>query len=398
MRKSPLFNTTRLDQEGLRAMLNSLDQHAKGSASNRRVQPRLEYRPSDIAISVEHPAGGVSRFLVSPRNLSTGGIAFLHGGFLHTGSLCRLVLIKRDGQVQIVVGKIASCRHVDGQVHEVGVRFDQDIDLKQFVCDPHSQPNQHATSIELPSLRGRVVHIAHHESDCKLIAHHLKATGIQLSTVHTLDESLEHIAKFVDIVLCDLDMTEPSAAETIAMVRSKGFAGPIVIVSAESNGPALEQAKNAAGNQSEILFKPYKPAGLFELMTSLHQKSGAWLDLAQVQSTFKQPGDLRELIDEFVNEAHKDAMLLLEAMRSENVPAAREICVRLKGSAGGVGFESISQCAAGCLSELDSQGLRIAMPFLRTLSLMCEYVAGTASSAKAEPHGAANASDIHKAA
>ena len=64
--------------------------------TERRREQRWEYRMSDVAVIVQHPGGGSGRFLVCSRNLSAGGMAFIHGGYIHPGSECRVGLTRWD--------------------------------------------------------------------------------------------------------------------------------------------------------------------------------------------------------------------------------------------------------------------------------------------------------------
>ena len=99
------------------------------SALERRREERWEYRMSDIAVLVAHPGGGSGRFLVCSRNLSAGGMGFIHGGYLHPGSDCRIALTRPDGSRLAVEGVVAHCRHVEGPHHEIGIRFQEQIGL-----------------------------------------------------------------------------------------------------------------------------------------------------------------------------------------------------------------------------------------------------------------------------
>ncbi len=78
-----------------------------GRAIERRRQARIEYRVPDIAVVVQHPGGGSGKFLVHARNISAGGLAFIHGGFVHPGSECQVDLTRRDGRSLKVAGLTA---------------------------------------------------------------------------------------------------------------------------------------------------------------------------------------------------------------------------------------------------------------------------------------------------
>lgn len=88
-----------------------------------------------MALRVVHPGGTATSHLVRSRNLSVGGVGFLHGQFLYPQTACYVVLPTRWGENVILPGKVGWCRHVTGQSHEIGVRFDQVIQIDEFL-DP----------------------------------------------------------------------------------------------------------------------------------------------------------------------------------------------------------------------------------------------------------------------
>lgn len=86
-----------------------------------------------VPIRIEHPGGGAVELLVCTRNISAGGLAFLHGGYVHRGSRCTVLLPTLDGRRQALVGTVAGGRLVEGRIHEFGVAFEQKVDPSRFV-------------------------------------------------------------------------------------------------------------------------------------------------------------------------------------------------------------------------------------------------------------------------
>ena len=138
MSNDPYTKTVRLSDAERQQLLNQLDQSQEIASdklqpeSNRRANIRYPYRKGDIPIIVEQPGGVITRLSVSPRNLSSGGIAFLHGGFLYVGSKCSLQLSAPATDPIVVSGEIVNCRHVDGILHEVSVKFNMPIEPGLF--------------------------------------------------------------------------------------------------------------------------------------------------------------------------------------------------------------------------------------------------------------------------
>src|SRR6266850_7964700 len=122
-----LLHLTDAERSALTDRLTRAPAELPGGGKERRRDRRSHYVHSGIPIAVEHPGGGISRYLVWSRNLSAGGISFLHGGFLHQGSRCKIQLTELSGQSRVVGGTVVSCRLASGRNHEVGVKFDQRI-------------------------------------------------------------------------------------------------------------------------------------------------------------------------------------------------------------------------------------------------------------------------------
>lgn len=72
-------------------------------------------------------------YLVRCHNVSSGGMGFLHGGFIQPGTRCTLGLQAIEGDGGIVSGRIAWCRQIQPEAFDVGVQFDQSVDVLHFL-------------------------------------------------------------------------------------------------------------------------------------------------------------------------------------------------------------------------------------------------------------------------
>ncbi|MHC4776446.1 MAG: PilZ domain-containing protein, partial [Planctomycetota bacterium] len=181
------LSRVRLSNTERSKLLTRLDETPESaSGRDRRRYKRWEYRRSDIAVLVQHPAGGTGRYVVCARNISAGGLSFIHGGYLHPGSECRIVLPRRDGSPLPVTGVIVHCRHVEGCFHEIGIQFSQELDpgslLPQADADQLEADGQ---TRELPALEGQMLVVDQSDSDRKLMTHQLAVTGLAITMVDT---------------------------------------------------------------------------------------------------------------------------------------------------------------------------------------------------------------------
>jgi len=123
-----------MSREDVLAVLDSLDEPApeptSGSIAHRRKNERVSCRRHGIVVK------GPIHYAVYLRNVCDEGAAFLHGGMIHRGTPCTLLVLQRDGKLLKAPGSVARCRHVSGMVYEVGLRFDRPIDPARLAVAP----------------------------------------------------------------------------------------------------------------------------------------------------------------------------------------------------------------------------------------------------------------------
>jgi len=99
-----------------------------------RQSTRYTFRmPSPMEIVLLQPGGSVGRFQVVPHNISNTGLGFLHGAFVHLGTVCQMKLVTLDDKIVVLRGKTKHATCVRGRVHFIGVEFDCSIDVLDFV-------------------------------------------------------------------------------------------------------------------------------------------------------------------------------------------------------------------------------------------------------------------------
>lgn len=339
--------------------------------SERRREERWEYRMSDVAVIVQHPGGGSGRFLVCSRNLSAGGMAFIHGGYIHPGSECRVGLTRWDDRPLAVTGVIAHCRHLEGQLHEVGIRFARPINPKTFLGPPDpDEVGVGEPALELPTLTGRILVVDGSAADRRLITHYLSATGAGATAVGTTGAALDAVRRHsFDVVLCEISLEGGDAVRLIKQMRRLGFRGPILLVTAESDVRRLTEAREAGAN--EIIGKPWNPAYLGSLLAE-------WLESPASERTIyssleEHPG-MAELIVDFINEARRAGHQLGKAVTVGDAQRARQLCLRLAGSGSGYGFDELTGAARDAITALETSNnvLEAASSPLRRLMETCQ--------------------------
>ncbi len=136
----------RLSDNEFDKLIIELDKQAEAvdtGIADARVWKRVQYRKSvKFIIDVEHPGGSTARYAVRSRNISTGGIGLLHGGYVYPDSSCEVLLPRLDGRWERIPARIAWARSVKGTIHEVGVEFEEQVDIRNFVEEAELNANE----------------------------------------------------------------------------------------------------------------------------------------------------------------------------------------------------------------------------------------------------------------
>jgi len=189
---------------------------------------------SGQVVEITHPGGTKNLFLIPARNISRGGLAFFHGGFVYEDSRCRFLLKTPDDQRVGINGKVVRCTPVEGRIHEVGVQFDQTIDINLFISNAVEPVDIGTTSQPLPRLRGRILMIDTQRERYEILRGKLEVTGARLMHAQDLREAQLAIRGMAtDLIITTLDVDGTHASQVIEKLRGQGFDGPVVACTAQ---------------------------------------------------------------------------------------------------------------------------------------------------------------------
>lgn len=344
----------RLNEQQRLEVLRALDRAASVSAAkSRRQHSRFEYFATGIPAAIIHPEGGVGRFLVCARNLSTGGISFLHGGFLHKGTQCRLVLTKRDGHGTVVMGEVTSCRHVSRTLHEIGVRFFHKIEINDF-CSPDSPVSSisdNERSIRVPDVEGLALVICSDEAQRRKIGRWLGAAGMNVIDTDCLGPALDHLKRLTfDLVLCSTQLTGDTSGDgVLQMLRAAGHAKALIALSPE---PPAKEAPSAADATIPL---PPEPAPLYAAIAPLLPPRGLGRDDSPIYSTLaSDPGSL-VLIQAYIEEVRRASRQIAEALEENSRDKVLSACQNLRSTAAGYGFPPLLEAAKHAMVAVEAR-------------------------------------------
>lgn len=346
-------DTVRLSQQEQRKLLDQMDNTARAvspdssTGDDRRAHRRHTYRPPAVAIQVEHPGGGSARYLVGARNLSQQGVGLIHGGFLYDNAQCTVVLETRKQQLLAFPGRIVTCRHVDGSIHEIGVRFDQEIDVEtyfQLVEPINLAPLKNETRRDLAKLEGRCLYIDASVAACDQAERYLADQAMEVTTVRHLGGGLDQLRRQTfDIVVCEADLEGVPGDESITKIKQAGHEGPIAFVTSKPDQDRDSRLQELGAAQ--IALKPLSKPRLHDLLhRCLHPElAGDSQDYAQAVHS------------------HMDAMQRrIDALEGSiirgDIPNLRIVCESIAHASEAEGHEDLSEAANSALETMQGTG------------------------------------------
>lgn len=180
----------------------------------------------------------------------------------------------------------------------------------------------------------------------RLVGFHLERAGLAVTFADNGRVACERALAAVppyDLVLMDMQMPELDGYAATAMLRARGFAGPIIALTAESDS-SLAGCIEAGCN--EILAKPVEPERLRAVLARHLERDGA---------SITETGDFGVLVGEFLNDLPARIADLEERLTAGDLAAVAASAHQLRGAAGGYGFPAMTELA-GQLEEAARRG------------------------------------------
>jgi len=316
---SDIYKSVRLSMDQVRAILDRLDGSNTGPERERRANERFSYRTLAI-VHLQEPREVA--YLVPTRNLSKGGLAILHGGFLHNGTRCMVSLITTQGAWNKGPSQVVRCRYLEAGIHEISLRFDNEIDVTAYCAG---------------SIRRRVLLAEDDPMAARLAEFYLD----RLNTDHdhaqdggsAFDMAMENA---YDLILMDMEMPVMDGFEVAQKLRENGYVGTVAAATALTQ-PGDRERCLAAGCDY-YLRKPYTEKDLTDLLELVGKEP--------LYSSLAGDAAMAPLIDAFIASLSARVREVEEAVSANEAQQLQTLLRRLKGEGGSFGFEVISDKAA----------------------------------------------------
>jgi CheY-like chemotaxis protein len=330
------LRSVRMSLEDLAALLDRLDEQSAdfGGLSAGR---RFSYRISDLQIRLQQPgASAPAPYLAPTRWISASGLAFLYGGYLHRGTLCQSNLATVHGGHEEVDGVVESCRYLAGNLHEVQVLFDHEIDMTLY--SPHA-------------VSRRVLLVEPSDMIARMIEFHLGRLNATVERVASAAEAIEAATgKPYELVLIDTDLADGDGFALVADLRQRQYTGRVAAL--HQMDDSAQSARCLEAGFDAVAAKPAQAAELAKMMNSLHSEL--------LYSTLANDELLAPLIAAFVAELPARIEAIRAALREGSREGLERLVRALAEEGGSYGFERISQAALeleGALVEKAEDGV-----------------------------------------
>jgi len=391
--KNEYLKSVRLNEAAQRALLKNMETGKQQVEDTKRAEERCPIHLLDVPLQVTHPDGAVARFLICLRNISPGGMSFIHGGFLYPKSKVVLMAPTIWGDVEQLEGRVANCRHVEGQNHEIGVQFDKPCDRRRFLTLPGETPlDRDPDANERNELAGRILYIDSSPADAKLVAFHLKASRVTIESVPAVAEAIEKIkSSAIDLIMCSGDLQKEGDEPIMVGLRGAGFKGPIVMVCNNEDAARWQKHQGDESGSLGVLVKPYSPARLIAALSaslSASETSGE----GPIYSELANNPDAVELVEYYLGFVEEVAAKLRASIESDQAEEALNSCRSLMETGSGYGFTPVSATAKAAVTELTaSMSINASISEIQRLLGVCDRIEHKGASAKGDEQAATDA-------
>lgn len=332
--------------------------------SQRRL--RVNCKNNDAILTLKQEGGAETKLSMLARNLSRWGAALVHGRYIHPDARCELNIQNSSGQWCRMLGRVRHIRHIQGTIHELGVAFEEPIDLNEFVSLTPSEETRYLRELaddlpetdeaEVVKLAKRVLVVDDFGSDRKLLGHWLTQAGLTVTTASDAREALQLVKEEVfDLLVLDDQIGATHSKDLIQALRQTHFTGPIIAKSTDESDD-MESVLIQAG-ADRFMKKPFTAEQFAEVAFDLIGL-GSPDDTEPIFSTHKDDAEMRPLLTEFTHGLSKTIDELRHANAQSDHETLRVISHQLKGVSNGYGFPTVNEKVVdllGFLSEDTSE-------------------------------------------
>lgn len=229
-------------------LLSRLDTEQQGKANPRRQFVRANLRLPGVVVRLAQPGGTDAELNLVCRNISREGMSLLHGAFVHQGSPITALLPTTTGETRSIAGKVVRCIHRSGRVHELGIKFNAPVDLRDFIASPDGDDPLSFESVDPEKLVGVLALVCAGPLDRQIIQGLLRGTQLRLRDAKTVADASAMLKEHVDIVFFNATVPLDASVAAVAEIRTFAPRTPIVVIAPDPSALMQLRSKRTAAN------------------------------------------------------------------------------------------------------------------------------------------------------
>lgn len=362
-------NTLRLNQRELQQLLEHLDQNTNNKEAPEREFVRWSYRVEAVQLTISHNAGNKVTLPVATRNISRGGISVLHSSFVHNKTPVEILLNAPGGNPLSITGTVMRCTHLTGRIHEIGIKFDQQISTRDLLgLDPLNE----AYSLERvdPSrLHGSVLLVTTSDLDRDLMLTYLENTDLIINTADSIENAVSRAQKGCELIVTDFHLGQENAIGLMHALAAAECDMPVVVLTSDKSEATLDAIREAKA--AGILSKPTSKDKILQALAEFLHADG---DGGPLYSTLTPKNTAYPLLTKFLAEISRMALNLEKAVREDDANTCLSIVRTLSGTAAPLGFPDISNLAIAAEKQLMHRTPKGASTEIRALVIACRRI------------------------
>ncbi len=387
------IDTLRLGGQELEKLIEQLERDSAADGSFKRTSRRWRAQAQRVIVTLAEQNGPERMFIMAPRNISSGGIGLLHGVYVRPGTTCRVALRRVHGNAVQLAGKVVRCEHVRGVIHQLGIRWDQPINPRDFFIWAGNEYLFNAEWVDPKRLEGMVLVVDDSIADQRLVEHHLRDTALVLEFAETGAEGLKKLEAGPGMALVDYKLGDMDGISLTTAARTRGLMTPIVLISGMYD-QETRYAAIAAGAK-EMLFKPITEQLLLRALAEyllLADSSKGDADPFRITATHLAPA----AIDACLGELQKHSESLGQLMQAQELERINDLLTRVHGIGEDFGIAALKQRCKFAFTKLDAcKNVEAATYELKRVIEACDMAKGESASLAQENHKASAREAAH---
>lgn len=333
-----------------------------------RTYTRLEYRDPYLELFLQTIDRSKRTIVVAARNISCSGISVLHSSYVYPGTFATAKLYKVDGTPLTISGRVIRCEHRGGIVHEIGIKFDVDIHVREFVRQDIHETVRVLEKIQPAQLMGKVCVVGDDREVLPDTQVFLKSTQLACEYIKTAQEALKTKLEDHLLLIACLDVGEMTGPEFTKHLREHGFMRPIILVGQGGDNAMKNHIRLSTADGYVI--SPIQEQDLLCTLGEylLSKWSEKQLECARIKPSPEAEEGLR-------NEIAKLGIQLDQHIRTQDPVHAYATCTKIRSAAPLLGMKSLRDLASKAGEALAGEGdMESQIDALNDIRLICASV------------------------